>query len=203
MLDVSVIVDTWMMWPESLIESRPTTKECSRETIEKYVSESIDHLAASSKVTRFFGVLGERFARERLDALAHVEGRVAKERPEVLFVCVHNAGRSQMAAGLLDWRSGGRVHVRSAGSAPTDTIRSMSAFRRCSKNRASPFRTDLVAAPLTRVLVDPVSRGCRSQGCRNLRQPSLSIPDRGPAPGCMSLDETRPQKWRSPNVAMS
>lgn len=94
----------------------------ARETIEKYVSESIDHLAASSKVTRFFGVLGERFARERLDALAHVEGRVAKERPEVLFVCVHNAGRSQMAAGLLDWRSGGRVHVRSAGSAPTDTI---------------------------------------------------------------------------------
>jgi len=38
--------------------------------------------------------------------------------PEVLFVCVHNAGRSQMAAGLLKLRSQGRVHVRSAGSAP-------------------------------------------------------------------------------------
>jgi protein-tyrosine-phosphatase len=42
--------------------------------------------------------------------------------PEVLFVCVHNAGRSQMAAGLLAHHAQGRVHVRSAGSAPTDHI---------------------------------------------------------------------------------
>jgi len=42
--------------------------------------------------------------------------------PEVLFVCVHNAGRSQMAAALLDQHGGGRVHVRSAGSAPADEI---------------------------------------------------------------------------------
>jgi len=46
------------------------------------------------------------------------DGRV----PDVLFVCVHNAGRSQMAATLLDHRSGGRVHVRSAGSDPAETI---------------------------------------------------------------------------------
>jgi len=38
--------------------------------------------------------------------------------PEVLFVCVHNAGRSQMAAGLVELRSSGRVRVRSAGSDP-------------------------------------------------------------------------------------
>ncbi|MFJ8814831.1 arsenate reductase ArsC [Amycolatopsis thermoflava] len=42
--------------------------------------------------------------------------------PEVLFVCVHNAGRSQMAAALLDHHAAGRVTVRSAGSAPADTI---------------------------------------------------------------------------------
>jgi protein-tyrosine-phosphatase len=42
--------------------------------------------------------------------------------PEVLFVCVHNAGRSQMAAGLVKLRSGGKIHVRSAGSAPVDQI---------------------------------------------------------------------------------
>jgi arsenate reductase (thioredoxin) len=42
--------------------------------------------------------------------------------PEVLFVCVHNAGRSQMAAALLDHHAQGRVHVRSAGSAPTGEI---------------------------------------------------------------------------------
>ncbi|GAA5139114.1 arsenate reductase ArsC [Pseudonocardia adelaidensis] len=42
--------------------------------------------------------------------------------PEVLFVCVHNAGRSQMAAALLDHHAQGRVHVRSAGSVPADQI---------------------------------------------------------------------------------
>ncbi|HET7513511.1 MAG TPA: arsenate reductase ArsC [Gaiella sp.] len=47
---------------------------------------------------------------------------MAKEMPQVLFVCVHNAGRSQMAAGLVQLRSKGRVHVRSAGSAPGDRI---------------------------------------------------------------------------------
>jgi arsenate reductase (thioredoxin) len=45
-----------------------------------------------------------------------------KEQPEVLFVCVHNAGRSQMAAGLVKLRSQGRIHVRSAGSAPAEEI---------------------------------------------------------------------------------
>ena len=46
----------------------------------------------------------------------------ARQVPEVLFVCVHNAGRSQMAAALLDHHAGGRVHVRSAGSEPADRI---------------------------------------------------------------------------------
>jgi protein-tyrosine-phosphatase len=44
------------------------------------------------------------------------------DAPEVLFVCVHNAGRSQMAAGLLEQRSGGRVRVLSAGSEPADRL---------------------------------------------------------------------------------
>jgi protein-tyrosine-phosphatase len=47
---------------------------------------------------------------------------MAQEKPEVLFVCVHNAGRSQIAAGLLRLRSKGRVQVRSAGSAPGEEI---------------------------------------------------------------------------------
>jgi arsenate reductase (thioredoxin) len=42
--------------------------------------------------------------------------------PEVLFVCVHNAGRSQIAAGLLKLRAGSKISVRSAGSAPADTL---------------------------------------------------------------------------------
>jgi arsenate reductase (thioredoxin) len=47
---------------------------------------------------------------------------LTKEQPEVLFVCVHNAGRSQMAAGLVKLRSDGRIQVRSAGSAPGEEI---------------------------------------------------------------------------------
>ncbi len=59
---------------------------------------------------------------ERLRALAQAEGSVHKDVPEVLFVCTHNAGRSQMAAALLDHLAEGRVHVRSAGSEPADEI---------------------------------------------------------------------------------
>jgi arsenate reductase len=54
--------------------------------------------------------------------VSEVERTIAKQVPEVLFVCVQNAGRSQMAAGLLDMLAEGRVHVRSAGSAPADQI---------------------------------------------------------------------------------
>ena len=45
-----------------------------------------------------------------------------KEQPEVLFVCVQNAGRSQIAAGLVNLRSDGRIHVRSAGSDPAEDV---------------------------------------------------------------------------------
>ena len=55
-------------------------------------------------------------------ALAQAEDKITKDVPEVLFVCVHNAGRSQMAAGLLKKRAEGRVHVRTAGSDPAEEI---------------------------------------------------------------------------------
>jgi arsenate reductase len=89
----------------------------SRESIARYIAESVDLLGAS-KVSVFVPVLAHRFARERLMALGQAEGIITKDMPEVLFVCVHNAGRSQMAAGLVKLRSGGRIHVRSAGSDP-------------------------------------------------------------------------------------
>jgi protein-tyrosine-phosphatase len=93
----------------------------SHDTIARYIAESVD-LLGESKVKDFVAVLTHRFARERLRALAQYEGLVVKTQPEVLFVCVHNAGRSQMAAGLVKLRSEGRIHVRSAGSDPADTI---------------------------------------------------------------------------------
>jgi arsenate reductase len=93
----------------------------SLETIERYVNESIDRLQGA-RVVDFIPLFVHRFAREQLRALAQSEGTIIKEVPEVLFVCVHNAGRSQMAAALLDHHAKGRVHVRSAGSDPTDKI---------------------------------------------------------------------------------
>jgi arsenate reductase (thioredoxin) len=93
----------------------------SRETIERYISESVD-LLGESRINVFVPVLAYRFARERLRALGQAEGAISKEQPEVLFVCVQNAGRSQMAAGLVRLRSQDRIHVRSAGSAPAGDV---------------------------------------------------------------------------------
>jgi arsenate reductase len=93
----------------------------SPETIARYMTESQD-LLGEARITAFVPVLTHRFARERLRALAQAEGILDKDQPEVLFVCVHNAGRSQMAAGLVKLRSEGRIHVRSAGSTPADEI---------------------------------------------------------------------------------
>jgi arsenate reductase (thioredoxin) len=93
----------------------------SLETVERFVDESIDRLAGA-RVVDFIPLFVHRFARERLRALAQAQGAIMSDVPEVLFVCVHNAGRSQMAAALLDHHAKGKVHVRSAGSAPADQI---------------------------------------------------------------------------------
>ena len=93
----------------------------SRETVERYMVESLEALPAA-RFKQFVPLLVHRFARERLQALAQVEGKFAKDVPEVLFVCVHNAGRSQMAAALLNHYAEGRLHVRSAGSTPADEV---------------------------------------------------------------------------------
>jgi arsenate reductase len=93
----------------------------SPETVQRYVDESLADLSGA-RFHDFVPLFVHRFARERLRALAQAEGRVTKKVPEVLFVCVHNAGRSQMAAGLLDQLAEGRVHIRTAGSDPVDRI---------------------------------------------------------------------------------
>ena len=93
----------------------------SPETIARYIAESVG-LLGGSKINVFVPVLAHRFARERLKALGQADGLITKEQPEVLFVCVQNAGRSQLAAGLITLRSGGRVGVRSAGSDPAEVV---------------------------------------------------------------------------------
>jgi protein-tyrosine-phosphatase len=94
----------------------------SKETVGRYVAESYALLRERSKVTRHLPSLTSRFATERLSALATSQGSQLSETPEILFVCVHNAGRSQIAAGLLQQLAGSRVHVRTAGSEPSGFI---------------------------------------------------------------------------------
>jgi protein-tyrosine-phosphatase len=94
----------------------------SKETIECCVKESYALLAENARIIVHLPVLTERFARDRLSAVAKSEFKIAKDKLEILFICVHNAGRSQMAAALALQISGGAVCVRSAGSAPSDSI---------------------------------------------------------------------------------
>jgi arsenate reductase len=91
------------------------------ETIERYMAESLDKIG-SARIENFVPLFAHLFARERLRALAQADDKITKDVPEVLFVCVHNAGRSQMAAGLLNKAAAGRVHVRTAGSDPAEEI---------------------------------------------------------------------------------
>jgi arsenate reductase len=88
------------------------------ETIERFLISSYDQFAATSTVPLFLRLLAERFARQRLTALAKVEGLSHDGRPTVLFLCVHNAGRSQMALGFFEHLAGDRAVGWSGGSEP-------------------------------------------------------------------------------------
>ena len=92
------------------------------ETVDRAARESYQALYGVAKVKTYVPVLALRFAEERLTALAQAEGALAKPLVEVLLVCTRNAGRSQLAAGFLRTLGQGRVHVRSAGSAPADQV---------------------------------------------------------------------------------
>ncbi|SDS34233.1 Protein-tyrosine-phosphatase [Brevibacterium sandarakinum] len=90
----------------------------SAETIERCVYESYTALSRTATVREYLVILAERFAASRLRALALADGRIEKLVPQVLFVCVHNVGRSQIASALLAHYGGTEVEVRSAGSLP-------------------------------------------------------------------------------------
>ncbi len=95
----------------------------SGETVARYVTASYVQIGDRLTVgPNFFPVIIERFAREQLWAVAQADGIVEKPLPELLFVCEHNAGRSQMAAALAHHLSNGWVGVRSAGSRPDEEI---------------------------------------------------------------------------------
>lgn len=86
------------------------------ETVSRYVNESYVALYRTARLDQHLPALTERFATDRLTALVQAKGAIGK--PEVLFLCMHNANHSQMAAALLAHHAQGRVNVRSAGSQP-------------------------------------------------------------------------------------
>ena len=92
------------------------------ETVERFLHSSYDQFAGQAVTVNWLPLLAERFARVRLTALARVEGKVTDSRPTVLFLCVHNAGRSQMAMGYFQSLAGDRAVAWSGGSEPTSQV---------------------------------------------------------------------------------
>lgn len=96
----------------------PLFPDARMDVVRGIVRESYTALARSAKVSAHLLTLTERFARQRLADTT----RPAGARPQVLFVCVANAGRSQLAAALVRRYAGDRVVVRSAGSTPAADV---------------------------------------------------------------------------------
>jgi protein-tyrosine-phosphatase len=93
-----------------------------QETIEEFLAFSYEQFASGVSVLNFVPLLAERFARQRLRALAKVEGKSHDGLPAVLFLCVHNAGRSQMALGWFNHLAGDRAIAWSGGSEPGTAV---------------------------------------------------------------------------------
>jgi protein-tyrosine-phosphatase len=92
------------------------------ETIERFLHSSYDQFASRASIPRFLPLLAERFARQRLRALARVEGKHHDGKPTVLFLCTHNAGRSQMAMGFFTHLAGDAAVAWSGGSEPSHEV---------------------------------------------------------------------------------
>lgn len=96
--------------------------QLNAETIERFMTESVGMLEPHAKTTEWIPLLAERFTRDRLRALVRLDSADTGLAPSVLFLCVHNAGRSQMAAGWMRHLGGGAVDVYSGGSEPADSV---------------------------------------------------------------------------------
>ena len=92
------------------------------DTISAYLQAAFEHVRQASRLESFVPLLAERFARQRLEALTWVEGRIGTGVPLVLFVCRDDAGPSQMALGLFEHHAGGRAVGWSGGTRPATAV---------------------------------------------------------------------------------
>ena len=131
------------------------------ETVRDCVLDSFDRLQRSATVPTYVGLLAHRFARDRLRLSGLTGGALARQAPVVLFVCTHNAGRSQLAAALLAQAAGEQVTIASAGTRPSASVDPVvvEALREVGINAA-----DAYPKPLTDELVSAadvvVTMGC-------------------------------------------
>jgi protein-tyrosine-phosphatase len=88
------------------------------ETIERFFTESLEVILPNARIHTWVPVIAEKLTNDRLRALVRLESNPTDLNPSVLFLCVHNAGRSQMAAGWMRHLGGDRVDVFSGGSEP-------------------------------------------------------------------------------------
>jgi protein-tyrosine-phosphatase len=98
--------------------------QVNTETVERLLYESTDTLGANGSSSMWIPLLAERITRDRLRALTRLESSDPDQPPSVLFLCVHNAGRSQMAAGWMRYFAENRIDVFSGGSEPGDALNS-------------------------------------------------------------------------------
>jgi protein-tyrosine-phosphatase len=91
------------------------------ETIQRFMTDSFEKLS-NARIRAYVPVMAERFTRDRLRAAAKVKGKAFTDAPTVLFLCTHNAGRSQMAAGWMRRLAGDGVEVLSGGSDPASEL---------------------------------------------------------------------------------
>jgi protein-tyrosine-phosphatase len=92
------------------------------DVVDECLDGTLGRLTSEGQATPFVPLLAQRFARQELRAMAQSAGTLEKRVPEVLFIDVHDAARSQIAAALLDHRAGGGVHIRTAGTSPSADI---------------------------------------------------------------------------------
>ena len=92
------------------------------ETIERFLNSAYNQFAGRATVPNFVPLLAERWAHLLLTALARVESRITDAKPAVLFLCTHNAGRSQMALGFFNHLAGDNGVAWSGGSEPGNEI---------------------------------------------------------------------------------
>jgi arsenate reductase (thioredoxin) len=92
------------------------------ETVDRFLYAAHGQFAHDASVPNFLPLLAERYAQQQLRALARVEGKHDDGKPTVLFLCTHNAGRSQMAAAFFTQLAGEDAAAWSGGSDPSDVM---------------------------------------------------------------------------------